>query len=321
MSTRHLVHPSLQLMTLPEVAFTMSDEILTNMRIMRASPIGAEAVEHLEVTSETLWATCEDGHKVRLVMYRPANSQNRPLAVIYHIHGGGMVMGSPEMMEVRNKLLVDRLGVAVVSVDYRLAPENPYPIPLEDCYVGLIWLLNEASRLGIDTSRVVCLGESAGGGLAAGLGLLLRDRAGPSLLGQYLIYPMIDDRTGSTLDPAPIVGEFIWNRASNRYGWTSYLGYEPGGADVPIYAAPARAEDLSGLPATFMYTGSLDLFLEEDIDFAKRLLVAGVPTELHVYPGGIHAFEMVSDGPLMAQASTDLLRSLTDCLIKNNGSE
>jgi acetyl esterase/lipase len=219
-------------------------------------------------------------------------------------------MGTPEMMEVRNKLLVDKLGVAIVSVDYRLAPEYAHPIPVEDCYAGYQWTLANAEARGFDASRIVSMGESAGGGLAAALGLLLRDRGDRSLLGQYLIYPMLDDRTASSVEPAAPVGEFIWTRASNRFGWGALLGHEPGGEDVSPYAAPARASDLSGLPTTFMYTGALDLFMEEDIEYAKRLMCAGVPTELHVYPGAIHAFEMLLAGPIAEQASADILRSL-----------
>jgi len=156
----------------------------------------------------------------------------------------------------------------------------------------------------------VSMGESAGGGLAAALSLLLRDRGQSPLKYQYLIYPMLDDRTGSTVEPAATTGEFIWTRASNRFGWGSLLGHEPGREGVSCYAAPARAEDVSNLPPTFMYTGALDLFMEEDLDFAKRLMSAGVPTELHVYQGAIHGFEMIIGGPLSEQSSADLMRSL-----------
>jgi triacylglycerol lipase len=200
------------------------------------------------------------------------------------------------------------LGIAVVSVDYRLAPEYAHPVPVEDCYAGYQWTVANAEARGFDASRIVSMGESAGGGLAAGLSLLLRDRGDRSLLGQYLIYPMLDDRTASTAEPP--VGEFIWTRASNHFGWSALLGHEPGGDGVSPYAAPARAADLSGLPTTFMYTGALDLFMEEDLEYAKRLMCAGVPTELHVYPGAIHAFEMLLSGPLAEQASTDIVRSL-----------
>ena len=310
MSYKHLVHPSLEPMTSPEMAFEINAETLQLMRDQRSEPIGLELVKDLPVSSETVFTTLDDGYELKLVIYQPQNRRVEALPVVYHIHGGGMVMGTPEMMEVRNKLLVDKLGVAVVSVDYRLAPEYAHPIPVEDCYAGYQWTVTNANARGFDASRIVSMGESAGGGLAAALGLLLRDRGDRSLLGQYLIYPMLDDRTASTVEPAPPVGEFIWTRASNRFGWGALLGHEPGVEGVSPYAAPARAADLSGLPATFMYTGALDLFMEEDIDYAKRLMCAGVPTELHVYPGAIHAFEMLLAGPVAEQASTDILRSL-----------
>lgn len=310
MSYKHLVHPSLETMTSPEMAFETNAETLQAMRDQRSQAIGLEFVQDLPVSSETVFTTLNDGHELKLVIYQPAARSAELLPVVYHMHGGGMVMGTPEMMEVRNKLLVNKLGIAVVSVDYRLAPEHAHPIPVEDCYVGYQWTVANAQARGFDASRIVSMGESAGGGLAAALSLLLRDRGDRSLLGQYLIYPMLDDRTASTVEPAPPVGEFIWTRASNRFGWGALLGQAPGGEGVSPYAAPARAADVSGLPTTFMYTGALDLFMEEDLEYAKRLMCAGVPTELHVYQGAIHAFEMLLTGPIAEQASTDIQRSL-----------
>lgn len=310
MSYKHLVHPSLETMTSPEMAFEINAETLQAMRDQRSQAIGLEFVHDLPVSSETVFTTLNDGYELKLVIYQPAARSAELLPVVYHMHGGGMVMGTPEMMEVRNKLLVNKLGIAVVSVDYRLAPEHAHPIPVEDCYAGYQWTVANAQARGFDASRIVSMGESAGGGLAAALSLLLRDRGDRSLLGQYLIYPMLDDRTASTVEPAPPVGEFIWTRASNRFGWGALLGHEPGGEGVSPYAAPARAADVSGLPTTFMYTGALDLFMEEDLEYAKRLMCAGVPTELHVYQGAIHAFEMLLTGPIAEQASTDIQRSL-----------
>jgi triacylglycerol lipase len=310
MSTKHLVHPSLISMTESEMVYDVNNETLPAIRAGRMEAIGLEMVEDLAVEKIEAFTLLQDGHKLRLAIYRPEAKAGDVLPVIYHIHGGGMVLGPPEMMEVRNKLLVDQLGVAIVSVDYRLAPEHPHPIPVEDCYAGILWLVDNADAYGLDVSRLVSMGESAGGGLAAAMALLLRDRGHSILKHQYLIYPMLDDRTGSTVEPAATTGEFIWSRASNRYGWGSLLGHEPGGEDVSCYAAPARAEDVSNLPPTFMYTGALDLFMEEDLDFAKRLMSAGVPTELHVYQGAIHGFEMIIGGPLSEQSSADLMRSL-----------
>jgi acetyl esterase/lipase len=202
-----------------------------------------------------------------------------------------------------------------VSIEYRLAPEHPYPAPLDDCYVGLLWTFAHADELGVDTTRVAIGGASAGAGLAAGLGLLARDRGEVQLAYQLLIYPMIDDRNVSA--SSHIVKAPIWSREANLLGWHAYLGHEPGGADEPIYAAPARAEDLSGLPPTFIGVGTLDVFRDEDIHYALRLLAAGVPTELHVYPGAPHGFElMVPHAAVSRQAGRDIDDALGRALRK-----
>jgi triacylglycerol lipase len=182
-----------------------------------------------------------------------------------------------------------------VSVEYRLSPETPYPGPLEDCYTGLSWVFANAESLGVDPSRIGISGASAGGGLAAALALLVRDRGEMDLGFQCLIYPMIDDRqiTASSGWDVP-----IWSPANNTFGWRSYLGELYGSPEVPPYAAPPRATDLSGLPPAFVCVGTLDGFCDEDIDYAARLIDAGVPTELHVYPGAPHGFDYF--GPTFA---------------------
>jgi triacylglycerol lipase len=198
----------------------------------------------------------------------------------------------------------------IVSVDYRLCPETPFPGPQEDNYAGLLWLAEHAEELGVDPSRIVVMGESAGGGLAASLALMARDRGGPRLAGQVLVYPMLDWRTGGPDDcwKNRHTGEFIWTHAKNQFGWNALRGdYSPTDARKGWFS-PALADDLAGLPPTYMMTGALDLFLDEDLDYARRLADAGVPIELHVYPGAIHAFEMVPDTALQRQAMTDLER-------------
>ena len=205
------------------------------------------------------------------------------------------MLGKPEGSQGRNQSLASELGCVVVSVDYRLAPETPHPGPIEDCYAALKWMHAHADELGIDPARIAVGGESAGGGLAACLALLARDRGEIPLVFQLLIYPMLDDRTVTEAEPHPFAGAFIWTRDSNRFGWTSLLGCEPGGDEVSPYAAASRATDLKGLPPTFIAVGSLDLFLEEDLEYTRRLLRAGVSTELHIYPGAYHAFNMVPD--------------------------
>ena len=213
------------------------------------------------------------------------------LPAIYHIHGGGYVTGNAAQLEFAHRPLAQALGCKIVSVDYRLAPEHPFPAAIEDCYAGLRWTVANADELGIDAARLGVMGESAGGGLAAALALLVRDRGEYRLAFQHLTYPMIDDRTCTTADPHPYTGEFLWTPHNNAFGWSALLGKAPGGPGVSPYAAASRAEDLRGLPPAYIMTGTLDLFLEEDIDYARRLLRAGVPTELHVFPGGFHAFD------------------------------
>jgi acetyl esterase/lipase len=214
---------------------------------------------------------------------------------LLHIHGGGFVSGIAEASGPSNVRTATEVGCVVVSVEYRLAPETVAPGAVEDCYAALRWLYAEADGLGVDRSRIAVGGESAGGGLAAALALLARDRGEYPLCFQMLIYPMIDDRTATPAPGNPNTGEFIWTRSSNRFGWQSLLGEEPGGEGISAHASPARANDLAGLPPTYISVGALDLFLDENIEYARRLLNAGVPTELHVFPGGYHGYELAPE--------------------------
>lgn len=241
---------------------------------------------------------------IPLHVYRP-EAASEDLPCIYHIHGGGYVGGSAKQLEAIHKPLAAALGCAIVSVDYRLAPETVFPGAIEDCYAGLGWTIANAATLGVDGKRIGVMGESAGGGLAAALALLARDRGEYKLAFQHLIYPMIDDRTCTLADPHPFAGEFIWHAHNNRFGWSSLLGHEPGLEGVSPYAAAARATDLAGLPPTFISTGALDLFLEEDIEYARRLMRAGVPTEFHIYPGAFHAFDLMPDAEIADAARRD----------------
>lgn len=226
---------------------------------------------------------------VRVLVYTPPGvAAARP--AFLHIHGGGYVLGAADINDGSNRSLASELDCVVVSVDYRLAPETKFPGALEDCYAALKWLHAEAATLGVDAGRIAIGGESAGGGHAAALAIYARDKGEIPILLQVLDSPMLDDRTGTTSDPHPYCGEFVWQPASNRYGWASLLGTEPGGPQTPYGAAPARVDDLSGLPAAFIVVGGLDLFLEEDLEYARRLVRAGVPAELHVIPGAFHGF-------------------------------
>jgi acetyl esterase/lipase len=227
---------------------------------------------------------------VRVRVYQP-NDRPSILPALLWIHGGGYVMGDIEQDDRLMKQLVTRVGCVAVSVDYRLPPEHPFPAPVEDCYAGLRWLFAHASELGVDSSRIAIGGASAGGGLAAGLALLARDRKEVPVAFQLLIYPMIDDRNATPASYA-ITDPRVWHRESNRLGWKAYLGRDGGGDHVSPYAAATRATDLTNLPPAYIPVGALDLFIDENIEYAQRLIQAGVPTELHVYPGAFHGFDM-----------------------------
>ena len=233
---------------------------------------------------------------VRVRIYRTKGAEG-PLPCLFYIHGGGYVTGAIELSDPTFDRWCPSLGCMVVSTDYRKAPETSYPGPLEDCYASLLWTWEHADELGIDRTLLGIAGASAGGGLAAGLGLLARDRGEIALAFQLLIYPMIDDTitTESSSWEVP-----VWPPASNRFGWKAYLGPLVGG-DVPAYAAAARATDLAGLPPTHIAVGTLDGFLDEDVEYAQRLNRAGVPTELHVYPGAPHGFDAFMPGTQIAR--------------------
>jgi acetyl esterase/lipase len=212
--------------------------------------------------------------------------------LFYNIHGGGMVIGDRFTGAEMFPHLVQEFGAVIVSVEYRLAPENPHPAPVEDCYAGLLWTVKHAAELGADPDRLLVMGGSAGGGLAAAVTLLARDRQGPALIGSLLMCPMLDDRN-QTISSAQFSDGTVWNKNYNEMGWQALLGDAQGGADVSPYAAPARATDLSGLPPTYIDVGSAEVFRDEDIDYASRIWAAGGSAELHVWSGGFHGFEVV----------------------------
>ncbi|MET9771414.1 alpha/beta hydrolase [Streptomyces sp. NPDC006415] len=227
---------------------------------------------------------------VRVRVYRPRAADPRPLPCLVWIHGGGMVLGTPEADDARVSRYVLEAGCAVVSVDYRLAPEHPYPEPVEDCYRALRWTAEQAGALGIDPERLAVGGISAGGGLAAATALLARDRGGPRLAFQLLLCPMLDDRN-TTHSSREFTEAVTWPRANNLYGWAALLGPSAGGDDVSPYAAPARATDLSGLPPAYVDVGELEVFRDECAQYALRLIAAGVSTEFHLWPGAFHGFD------------------------------
>jgi acetyl esterase/lipase len=230
--------------------------------------------------------------EVSLLICRPA-AVTTPLPAVYHTHGGGMIIGTNRMGVLPLLDWAHELQFVVVSVEYRLAPECPHPGPVEDCYAGLQWTAAHAGELAIDPDRIVVAGASAGGGLAAALALIARDRGGPRLAGQMLMCPMIDDRN-DTPSSRQMAGRGVWDHTANETGWTALLGDARGGPDVSPYAAPARAADLSGLPPAFIDVGSAETFRDEDVTYASRIWQAGGIAELHVWPGGFHGFTMMA---------------------------
>lgn len=294
MSSRHLVDP--QLLPLLEVAGSMVvadgklPEARANVAVMTEMGLGV-ADPSVSVT-EHIAPGLEGGPGVRVLVYRPDGLGPDAPAVL-QIHGGGFVFGTAELGDPRNRAMAKSVGCAVVSVDYRLAPETPFPGGLEDCYAALVWLHQAAKTLGIDARRIAIRGESAGGGLAASLALLARDRGGPPIRFQLLIYPMLDDRT-TVREAHPFTGEFVWDMASNRFAWESWLGQLPGSEQIPSLAAAARVTDLCGLPPTFIATAALDMFVEENLEYARRLLRAGNSVELFMAAGAFHGFEAMA---------------------------
>ncbi|RRV10172.1 alpha/beta hydrolase [Pseudomonas sp. v388] len=253
--------------------------------------------------------------KVRLCVYRPEANEAATTPAILYVHGGGFVLGRPEMLDDYLAQLARQLNATIIAVDYRLAPEHPFPLPLEDCYSALAWIWANAGRFNLDTRRVVVMGHSAGGGLAAALTILARDRGRYGVRGLVLIYPMLDHRTGSAeeVQPNPSTGTFSWSREANQFCWACMQGEYRIDDERAGYFSPSRAANLAAMPPTFLSTGALDLFLEEDVAFALRLSRAGVAVELHVYPGVPHMFDQ-HPGALTDQANLDTVRALEKML-------
>jgi acetyl esterase/lipase len=255
--------------------------------------------------------TAPDGATLGLRWYHLPGLHQPGSAALY-VHGGGMIFGLEHigrLYDAAVRQYVTEAGVPMLVVDYRIAPEHPHPTPVEDCYAALAWLADNAAALGVDPARIGVMGDSAGGGLAAGVSLLARDRGGPRIASQLLIYPMLDDRIHT---PDPQLLPFLtWTNDDNVTGWAALLGDSAGTDMVSPYAAPARATDVSGLPDTYIDVGDLDIFRDEDINYARRLSDAGVPTEFHLHPGCPHAFEALARGADVSQrAIGDRVRRL-----------
>lgn len=243
--------------------------------------------------------------EVTVLTPRGHDATKPALPVLYNIHGGGMIVGHRSWETGRLVQLVDELGVIAVNVEYRLAPEDPYPAGVEDCYAGLVWLAAHAHELGADPDRIVVMGGSAGGGFAAAVSLIARDRGGPALAGQLLLCPMIDN-TNTTVSSRQYAGLGTWTRETNLLAWECVLGEELAfSADAPAYAAPTRATDLSRLPHAYIEVGAAEPFRDEDVEYASRIWAVGGSAELHVWSGGFHGFDMYAPASELTRAALD----------------
>jgi len=275
----------------PELA-PMSLELLPRIR----AEVDAEvaAIEDLSrggrfIVSQPSVPGLDGDPQVPLLICTPAGAPaSRP--VLYFMHGGGFFCNDHRIGLDQQLETAERFGATLISIGYRLAPEHPYPAQINDAYAGLLWAADHADEFGIDPERIVVTGYSAGGGLSAALALTVRDKGGPRLLGQLLMAPMLDDRNDSA-SAMQMDGIEFWNRSHNGFGWSSLLGDVQGGADVPQYAAPARATDLTRLPPAFLDVGSAECLRDEVLAYADRIWQAGGKAELHVWPGAIHAFD------------------------------
>ena len=285
-----------------------SEWTLDNLPAIRTR-ISADFKTPQQARCEQRWTTdTPSAAGVRLCIYRPdQQTEDQALPAMLYLHGGGFVLGCPEMADDYLADLADEMKAVIVAVDYKLAPEHPFPVPLEDCYAALSWLFRRSPSLGVDAQSVIIMGHSAGGGLAAALALLVRQRAEFSVMGLVMIYPMLDHRTGSATAPTdnPTTGTLNWGREANQFCWRCMQGTYALDDEQAFLFSAALAAELRGLPRSFICVGTLDLFLEEAVDFALKLSRSGVPVELHVYPGVPHMFDQYP-GSVTEQCRNDV---------------
>lgn len=270
---------------------------------------------HVLTTTRTIKGTESE---LQVKIYEPMDRQNEKLPAVFWIHGGGYVLGNPDGDDGLCECFVTEVNCVVVSVDYRLAPEHPYPAAIEDCYAALKWTVENGEVLKIDTSRIAIAGASAGGGLTAALVLMARDRGEIEIAFQMPLYPMIDDRniTPSSYEINEENLPKAWNREANKIAWEMYLGSNPPD-EISYYAAPARAEDLTGLPPAYTCVGQLDPFRDETLEYVARLAQAGVPVEFHLYPGCFHGFDSIfNNSEISRKARNEYIKALAQALKK-----
>ncbi|WHT17607.1 alpha/beta hydrolase [Crossiella sp. CA-258035] len=297
---------------IPEVDFADPAAIRARMREMADVIPAYQPVNPVEVRALSIPGPA-GAPEVDIRVYTPA-AEPGPLGALVHIHGGGFVIGDLDMAERTALRVADEVGVVVVAMDYRLAPEHPFPAGLEDCYATLEWTAKHAAELGVDPDRIAVGGDSAGGGLAAAVTLLARDRGGPALAYQVLNIPELDDRL-STPSMTAFTDTPMWHRPNAILSWDFYLGDgRRGTEDVSPYAAPARATDLSGLPPAFVAVCEFDPLRDEGLDYAQRLVQAGVSTELHLYPGTFHGSAFVAGAAVTVRMGRDLTDALRRAL-------
>lgn len=316
MSTRYLVDPEL----LPMIdAFPMRSLSLDTLEQARAAiNASGDAMPQPPIAPVQHFAKSRDGGpEVAVLVFKPEGDKRR--AAILHIHGGGMVLGTAFGLRQGPSTVAANHDVVVVSVDYRLSPEAAFPGPQEDCYAALDWLVAQADALSVDVARIAVMGESAGGGLAAALAQMVRDRGEHRLCGQILVYPMIDHRTGGPDDCYcnPTVGEFIWTRQSNQFGWSCLQGDYALDDDRIGWFSPSLAQNLSGLAPAYITLGTLDLFFDEDLDYARRLCAAGVPAELHSYAGAFHGFNAMAETAVAKEFGRNLNAAIARMLAES----
>jgi acetyl esterase/lipase len=268
------------------------DDLEGARKELRAFAEAVAANDDPSVSVETYEETQSAAPPVPIRLFRP-RSGSGPLPALLWFHGGGQILGYAAQEDAYLKQLSRAVGCIVASVDYRLAPEAPSPAGAEDGYLAYRWLRDQADHLGISAGRIGLAGASGGGCIAAAAALMIRDRGDPTPLFQSLNYPMLDDRN-TTPSSREITDIGIWDRETNIRAWRIILGEQAGGAVVSSYSAPARAKDLAGLPPTFIAVGELDVFRDEDMDYASRLVVSGVPTDFHLYSGAYHAFDVLA---------------------------